>query len=90
VALTVTKPIPRPVLRGQFGQAASAGVTRQTRQIHDGEKTIVVPVFRAEEQSSGVTAQGPAVLEEAYYTCRIDTGWRFEFSNSGDILLTRV
>jgi hypothetical protein len=31
---------------------------------------------------------GPAVLEEAYFTCRLDGGWRFEINDAGDILLS--
>ena len=39
---------------------------------------------------SGAEAINPAVLEEAFYTCRIDAGWRFEFNASGDILLSKT
>ena len=33
---------------------------------------------------------GPAVLEEAFFTCRIDAGWRFEVNDAGDVLLSKV
>jgi hypothetical protein len=29
------------------------------------------------------------VLEEAFFTSRIDAGWKFEINESGDILLSR-
>ena len=34
-------------------------------------------------------ASGPAVLEEAFFTCRVDAGWRFEINDAGDILLSK-
>lgn len=89
VALSVTKPIARPMLRGSFGLTGVAGVTSRSRKILRGGKFEEVPLYKAEEQPSGAVIDGPAVLEEAYYTCRIDSGWRIEFSDSGDILLTR-
>jgi len=30
------------------------------------------------------------VLEEAFFTCRIDSGWTFEINDAGDILLART
>jgi hypothetical protein len=29
------------------------------------------------------------VLEEAFFTCRLDAGWQFEFNDAGDVLLSR-
>lgn len=89
VALSVTKPIARPVLRGSFGLTGVAGVSSKSRKILRGGNFEEVPLYKAEEQPSGAVIDGPAVLEEAYYTSRIDSGWRIEFSDSGDILLTR-
>ena len=90
VALTVTRAIARPVMRGHFGAKSQPAVTEKQRRILHAGKFAEVPLYRAEAQASGATAQGLAVLEEAYYTSRIDPGWRFEFSDSGDILLTRT
>jgi hypothetical protein len=30
------------------------------------------------------------VLEEAFFTCRLDAGWKFEINDAGDILLVRT
>ncbi|MCX7168804.1 MAG: hydantoinase/oxoprolinase family protein [Proteobacteria bacterium] len=90
VALSVTRPIPRPVLIGHFGAKSIPAASKKQRRILHAGKFSEVPLYQAEEQRSGAAAQGLAVLEEAYYTSRIDPGWRFEFSDSGDILLTRV
>ena len=40
-----------------------------------------------DKQKAGAKAAGPAVLEEAFFTCRIDAGWSFEINDAGDILL---
>jgi N-methylhydantoinase A/oxoprolinase/acetone carboxylase beta subunit len=53
-------------------------------------KRATLPLYRAEEQTAGAAANGPAVLEEAFFTCRIDDGWCFEINGAGDILLTRI
>jgi len=90
VALSVTRPIPRPVLSGHFGAKSTSAASKKQRRILHAGKFSEVPLYQAEEQRSGAAAQGLAVLEEAYYTSRIDPGWRFEFSDSGDILLTRA
>lgn len=90
VALSVIKPISRPTLRGSFGGASTNALSDKVRRILHGTTFEDVALYRAEEQPSGAVASGPCVLEEAYYTSRIDKGWQFEFSDSGDILLTRT
>lgn len=47
------------------------------------------PVYRLADLKPGDWADGPAVLEEDYFTCRILEGWRLVVSNLGDVLLTR-
>ena len=47
-----------------------------------------LPLYRVEDQKAGAKAAGPAVLEEAFFTCRIDAGWSVEINDAGDILLT--
>lgn len=47
------------------------------------------PVYRLGDLRAGDFADGPAVLEEDYFTCRIPEGWRLVVSNLGDVLLTR-
>ena len=90
VALSVIRPIPHPALSGHFGAKPIKAASEQQRRILHAGKFLEVPLYRAEQQASGAAAQGLAVLEEAYYTSRIDPGWRFEFSDSGDILLTHA
>ncbi|HKY90251.1 MAG TPA: hydantoinase/oxoprolinase family protein [Nevskiaceae bacterium] len=87
LALTVTHALPQPVLTGKFGAA------RKAEAVSKGKRTVAgqaLPVYRVEDQKPGASAAGPAVLEEAYFTGRLDQGWRFEINDSGDILLSRA
>ena len=59
------------------------------RSVRVGDAHADLPLYRVEEQPAGARAAGPAVLEEAFFTCRIDAGWSFEVSDAGDVLLTR-
>ncbi|MDB5971293.1 MAG: hydantoinase/oxoprolinase family protein [Hydrocarboniphaga sp.] len=88
VSLLVAKPIAQPQLSGKFGGASKAAKASGTRRILSAGQWLDVPLYRAEEQRGGSGAAGPAVLEEAFYTCRIEAGWRFDFNDSGDILLS--
>lgn len=88
--LQVTKAITQPTLRGQFGDATVPGKVTGTRTVTVNEETAERPVYRVEEQPVGASATGPAILEEAFFTCRIDPGWRFEVSDAGDILLSKA
>lgn len=90
VSLNVTREIPHPHLLGKFGGKTSPAKSNGTRKIMINGQRQDVPLYRAEEQSAGASAAGPAVLEEAFFTCRIESGWRFEFNASGDILMTRA
>ncbi|NGY04496.1 hydantoinase/oxoprolinase family protein [Solimonas terrae] len=90
LSLLSAKAIAQPKLSGQFGAGHSAAKAAGQRRIAIDGKPHEVPLYRAEEQSAGSGASGPCVLEEAFYTCRIDAGWRFEFNASGDILLVKA
>ena len=89
LSLKATKRLPRAGFTGRFDvpsrpQARAHG-TRRTRV--DGG-WLALPLYRAEDVGAGVLGQGPAVLEEAFYTCRVAAGWQFECDASRDILLT--
>ena len=87
--LQVTKSIAQPALKGKFGEAKTEAKAQGTRKVIVDDKLSELPLYRAEEQAGGSQAAGPAVLEEAFFTCRIDAGWSFEVSGAGDVLLTR-
>ena len=72
--------LPHPALHGDFDDAASPAVAHGMRG--------AVPLYRTADLSAGAGANGPAVLEDEFFTARIDAGWRFDANAAGDILLT--
>lgn len=89
VSLNVVRPIRHMQLAGRFGSGTTAAASKAKRKVLLEKDTQALPLYRIEDQQGAVTAEGPAVLEEAFYTCRLDRHWRFEMNLSGDILLTR-
>jgi N-methylhydantoinase A/oxoprolinase/acetone carboxylase beta subunit len=90
VSLLVRKAIAQPRLRGRFEGSGVAASAAGTRRVVMANETRELPLYRAEEQPARACAVGPAVLEEAFFTCRIDDGWQFEFNDAGDVLLSRT
>ncbi|MES2681991.1 MAG: hydantoinase/oxoprolinase family protein [Pseudomonadota bacterium] len=86
LVLKATKPIPRATLHGEFGTAKAAAQSSTTRDTLKGR----LPLIAVEQQKGGVLGAGPCVLEEAFFTARIEAGWSYEINNSGDILLRRT
>jgi N-methylhydantoinase A len=80
--------VPQAVLRGEFGAAQGQACAAGIRRTWVNGQWQDLPLYCTEELG-GTRGEGPAVLEEAFYTCRIAAGWRFECNASGDILLTR-
>jgi N-methylhydantoinase A len=74
-------------MAGRFGVATHAAESAGTRRLRLDGKERQVPLYTVEQQTSGASADGPAVLEEAFFTCRVDPGWRFEINDAGDIRL---
>jgi N-methylhydantoinase A/oxoprolinase/acetone carboxylase beta subunit len=72
-------------LEGKRGTAKASG----TRKVLMGREWHNLPLFRVEDQREGTAGQGPAVLEEAFFTCRIERDWVFQCDRSGDIVLSR-
>jgi N-methylhydantoinase A/oxoprolinase/acetone carboxylase beta subunit len=91
LVLSVTKTIPRAHLSGSFSAAerreARVGGTRKTRV---AGRWSELPLYRAADQVEAMSGTGPAVLEEAFFTCRVERGWNFEWGTHGDILLTKT
>ena len=61
------------------GAAGAIEVARDAASLPDG----------AAPRGVAVSLQGPAVLEEAFFTGRIDAGWTLNINAAGDILLAR-
>ncbi len=92
VRVTVVKTIAQPGLSGSFATDSASlppASSDATRSVLIDGAILDVPVYRIESQTGGVGATGPAVLEEAFFTCRLDPDWTFEFNASGDMLLRK-
>lgn len=92
VHLTAVKRMPQASLKGRFGEDGhEVALTHGTRLVIVDGRESELPLYRVNDQPKGVAvrAAGPAVLEEDFFTGRIDAGWRFEINAAGDILLYR-
>jgi N-methylhydantoinase A len=87
--LTISKALPHPVLTGRFHGATVSATPSGSRTVLLETGRQSVPLFLAAELADGSGAAGPAVLEEEFFTCRIDSGWQFSVNEAGDILITR-
>jgi N-methylhydantoinase A len=89
--LTVTAPLPHAVLGGSdqlWPRPAVASATRQVRS--SSEHVDEVGVYSLLEQEPGATAPGPAIVEGPFFTARVLTGWRFDVTALGDLMLTDI
>jgi len=82
LTLQALKPIAHASMSGRFGDKPHAASSKSGRK--------GAPLYRVEDQTAGASAQGPAVLEESFFTCRIDAGWKFEINAAGDVLLSKA
>ncbi len=88
--LEVIKPIAHAQIHGRFGGAGAAATAAGSRRCLSGGQWQELPLYRVEALSAGMSAQGPCVLEEAFFTCRVESGWQFEINEAGDILLSHA
>ncbi len=49
-----------------------------------------VPVYRLNEQTAGASAEGPAIIEEAFFTGFIEESWRVTVTGNNDLLLEKM
>lgn len=91
LSLVVTKPIPHPPTpTANVGTANHHAMTASgVRRLDTGSGGVDLPLHIVEDQSEGASGTGPAVLEQRFFTCRVDEGWDFVLTHNGDILLTR-
>ncbi|VVN79806.1 Acetophenone carboxylase alpha subunit [Pseudomonas fluorescens] len=67
--------------------AAASSISRHVLTRDQGRRDV--PVYRLEDLKPGDFAQGPAILEEDFFTCKVLDGWTFVISDHQDILLNR-
>lgn len=82
--LTVTRPIAKPVL-------TETGCTEKSKATASGvrEGRSSLPIYRLEDLSPGDWAEGPCLVEEAFFTAHVKDRWRFVISDNGDVFLRR-
>ena len=88
LSLRVTKEMPRVPLTGRFGVERPPAKPADARRVLVDSKWVEMPLVRLGTEAVSCRGEGPVVLEDAFFTARIDRGWRFEYDTSGDILLT--
>ncbi|MAZ87389.1 MAG: hydantoinase [Cellvibrionaceae bacterium] len=49
-----------------------------------------LPVIKVEDQTAGASGVGPAVIEEDFWTCKVEAGWSYKFTINGDVLLNKI
>lgn len=75
--------------RGVFDARTKAPASGARFPLNAEKLSAATPVYRLADLKPGDYADGPAILEEDYFTCRVLAGWRLTVSNLGDVLLTR-
>lgn len=66
---------------------ARVEATRTLRNADGSSQNL--PVIKVENQSPGACGAGPCVIEEDFWTCKVSSVWRFEFTVNGDVLFNR-
>jgi N-methylhydantoinase A len=89
--LRAVKPIHHaalPVLQQHASQPASHAAMRTLHGADGGSELL--PVIRTEDQPPGASGLGPAIIEEAFWTCHVLPGWRYDFTSNGDVVLKKL
>jgi len=81
VQLRATKRIPHFSLKPLDATAGPAAKAQGKRG--------ALPLHRLEDMKVGDTGQGPALIEEEYFTCQVLAGWSFMINDNMDIVLKR-
>jgi N-methylhydantoinase A len=70
--------------------SATKPVSNTTRKVLSQGERVDMPLYRVEDQSPGSTGEGPAIIEDPFFTCELLPGWKFEFAANKDILLSKI
>ena len=89
VRLRVSARMPQPDFASVVSPAEVRPVSAQQRRIllPDGQRKNV-PLYVVDEQPAGACGDGPAIIEDPYFTLRVLSSWAFRFTSTGDILLS--
>lgn len=64
-------------------------IDTQRQLVNADGSTQALPVIKVEDQTPGACGTGPAVIEEGFWTCKVEAGWRYEFTTNGDVLFKK-
>ena len=70
-------------------QTAKPDAARRVLQ-RNGQWRDDIPVYAMASLKAGDSAAGPALIEDAYFTCRILDGWTFSVNENRDIVARRT
>ncbi|MCZ4303418.1 hydantoinase/oxoprolinase family protein [Zoogloeaceae bacterium G21618-S1] len=91
VSMRVTKPIEHVAFEAVDGGEAHDAVAAGTRRVClPGDDARDVPLVRIADNRAGSCGQGPAILEEDFFTCRVPAGWRYRFAGGMDLVLEKA
>ncbi len=90
IRVDVIKRLSRFPMKKPTGEHAGAPTPIGQRICLQGDATRSdLPVYDPSTMPPGTGADGPALIEDAYSTCRVLAGWSFRISENNDIVLTR-
>ncbi len=87
--LEASKPIERLTLQPDAKTDAHAADSAETRRIQYRDQSHDAPLYRYQSLKPGATGEGPCIVEDDFFTARIDAGWRFQLTDNRDLLLAR-
>jgi N-methylhydantoinase A len=94
IRLRATKAIPHFTLLPANGQLPADAKLTGTRTVRGLIKSGNLPaqdlrLFRLEDLAPGDRADGPAIVEEEYFTCLVLEGWGFMVNENHDLILRK-
>lgn len=87
--LAVVKALPHAPLAAPGHETLRPATPAGTRRVRIDGQWRELPLYAVEQLAPGDTAVGPAVVEERFFTGRIDAGWRFVMTANRDLRLRR-
>lgn len=89
--LRAHRQLPHPSLAGGAeGRRASKLQVASSREVLNAHgQRDSIPYYRVDDQVAGARGQGPAIVEDDFFTLRVPHGWTLELSSNLDLILTR-
>lgn len=89
LVFTATAALPHPRLVLHEDVDSIDAPVHSTRDVRSEVNTVdVVPVHMLRDMKPGNSGVGPAIIEGAFFTARVLSGWEFTVTSAGDVMLT--